>query len=763
MLPFSTNSLPTRARCRVVVAISILSHKYYDNRLLSIEGLLLKVMEDDKSREILAKLEELAQQPGFLRVLADIMVSDMFYPVAEAAEVDWRSRVSNQEATLLTGYMVKKPIMDTSITQEQIDGIATEVRKLLNDLHQIQSMKMFDALEPRDFTGLSQEEVAAKLNEAHSQGSSMVEPIFYGDSGAYDFQFIDRAPELYAEDKAWLETNFMDLETAGKYYWAAYNYILAKASIGEIDKDQALAPIDIMTFSKQQLLDAAKKFYPKDNDITDASADKFLKLFSTEPGGTTNEAFTAPGEYNVTNSHPLIKVADDHYFLPVNLNLAQAIYENPFYGMITDAAYINEVAKHRGDAVEDVTYNILKGTFGDKVYKRVKVNKGKNTLTDIDVMVIVGNKAIIFQCKGKKLTELSRRGDTEVLKRDFQNAIQKSYDEAVTIRSTLLGADPYKLIDEAGNEITLPNGLDEAYIMCVTADVYPAALHQTSQYLNRKNDDPYCLPISLFDLETTAEYLKRPFEFLFYIKQRLETIETLKAESEMAYLGYHLRKRLIMPEGYDRTLIAQDFGQLIDADYLHRKGRLPEPPEEHRLIRDEDNPLRARIISEVSSHPSPDITDIVMFLYGISDDFLDEIGGHMERIKQSVRATGKTNDMSAPIGERWGGLTYVCAPTYPELHRAMLKLSEINKHRFKSEQWLALGTVPGEERLVSYALYSNKPWEPSEAMDEVVRLHEQGGRTRKKKLAAAKVQQLRVKKSRAKKKAARKNKRKHKR
>ena len=206
-------------------------------------------MDDDKSREILDKLEELAQRPGFLRVLADIMVSDMFYPVAEAAEVDWRSRVSNQEATLLTGYMVKKPIMDTKITQKQVDSTAAEVRKLLNELHQIQSMKMFDALEPRDFSGLSQEEVSAKLKEAHSQGSSMVEPIFYGDSGAYDFQFIDSAPELYVEDKVWLENNFMALDTAGKYYWAAYNYILAKATIGEIDKDQALDPIDIMTFS----------------------------------------------------------------------------------------------------------------------------------------------------------------------------------------------------------------------------------------------------------------------------------------------------------------------------------------------------------------------------------------------------------------------------------------------------------------------------------------------------------------------------------
>lgn len=723
-------------------------------------GYIIEGMDDTESRGILTKLEDLAQQPGFLRVLADIMVSDMFFSAEEVAEVDWRSRISNQEATLIAGYMVKKPVFDDLVlTQEQINTTVAEVRNLLDDLHKIQSSKLFENLEPREFQGLTPDEIDIKLKTAHSQGSNMVEPIFYGDSGAYDFQFIDTAPELYAKDTIWLNANFMDLKTAGKYYWAAYDYILEKATVGELDESQAIAPIDIMAFSKCQLIDAAKKFYPGDNDINEISATRFLELFGAEPG-EDNQAFSTPGEYNIINSHPLIRVAEDYYFMPINLNLAEAIYLNPFYGMITDLAYKDKVAKHRGDAVEDITHDILSGTFGDKVYKRVKVNKGNKTLTDIDVMVVVGNKAIVFQCKGKKLTELSRRGDTETLKRDFENAIQKSYDEAATIRSTLLGDEEYKLMNEASEEIALPNGLDDVYIVCVTADVYPAALHQTSQYLTRTDDDPYCLPISLFDLATTAEYLKNPFEFLFYIKQRLDTIETLKAESEMAFLGYHLRKRLIMPQGMDRLLVAQDFGQLIDADFLHRKGRLPKPPEEHRLISDEDNPIRARIIKEVSSHPSPEITDIVMFLYGISDDSLNEIGEHMERIKQSVETTGRTSDISAPLGERWGGLTYVCAPTYSELRRAMLKLSEINKHRFKSEQWLALGTVPDEERLVSYALYSNKPWKPSEELDNIVRLHEQKGRERKKKFTATKIAQIKTKKTKSKRKMARTNRRK---
>ena len=56
--------------------------------------------------------------------------------------------------------MVKKPVLDdTSLTQKQIDASVIEVRKLLDELHNLQSLKMFENLEPREFQGLSPEEI----------------------------------------------------------------------------------------------------------------------------------------------------------------------------------------------------------------------------------------------------------------------------------------------------------------------------------------------------------------------------------------------------------------------------------------------------------------------------------------------------------------------------------------------------------------------------------------------------------------------------
>ena len=56
----------------------------------------------------------------------------------------------------------------------------------------------------------------------------------------------------------------------------------------------------------------------------------------------------------------------------------------------------------------------------------MQVKKDKETtVTDIDVLVIVGNKAIIVQVKSKRLTALSRIGNEEKIKKVILNVPSK--------------------------------------------------------------------------------------------------------------------------------------------------------------------------------------------------------------------------------------------------------------------------------------------------------------------------------------------------
>ena len=80
--------------------------------------------------------------------------------------------------------------------------------------------------------------------------------------------------------------------------------------------------------------------------------------------------------------------------------------------------------------------------------------------------------------------------------------------------------------------------------MVVTVENYPSLNHQAWLLLNKEEENPFPLTLTLFDLEVLVYYLKKPIDFLFYVNQRIELIDYFKAEEEIHYLGYHLRHKL---------------------------------------------------------------------------------------------------------------------------------------------------------------------------------------------------------------------------
>ncbi len=123
----------------------------------------------------------------------------------------------------------------------------------------------------------------------------------------------------------------------------------------------------------------------------------------------------------------------------------------------------------------------------------------------------VGNKAVIAQVKSKRLTELAKLGDQERLVEDCKLAVQEGYDQGVLCRRALLDRANRLFIN--GQEIHLSESIDDAYILCVTVDHYPAVTHQVDVYLVKQPSDPFPVALSIFDLDVLAFYLPDPFEF----------------------------------------------------------------------------------------------------------------------------------------------------------------------------------------------------------------------------------------------------------
>ena len=186
----------------------------------------------------------------------------------------------------------------------------------------------------------------------------------------------------------------------------------------------------------------------------------------------------------------MVKLGDGKYFLPLFSNLAEAIYESPFYWMMNDNAYTNTAFRHRGDATEIITHNLLYAVFTrGTTYRGVNVKHGAKDVTDIDVLAVSGNKAIIVQCKSKKLTVKARAGNPDSLKSDFLKAVQEPYQQGLAARDALLSANP-NLTRPDGQQIRLRWPIDEAYVVCVTGDHYPALLAQARAYLQIRGRRP---------------------------------------------------------------------------------------------------------------------------------------------------------------------------------------------------------------------------------------------------------------------------------
>jgi len=697
--------------------------------------------EPRSSEEILKALEDLASTPGYMHVLSEIASRDLFFDGREAATVNWRERITYQELSLMVGLALKSaPLSYDELPEDKIEEAIKVTRSALEELHMSYTAKYFETMSAiykadgglEAAQEMSDEEKDKRFRQIFGSGSSMVEATFYDDSGSYDFQYLEMAPRLYQFDSTWIAKTGLDFNKAKSIYEAIkrlsevmHHGHSHPELVDVIHKGGTLRAIDQFVFSKELLL---KTVAQKDATITVDDLEKFFYLFSAKPEDQYSD-FSGPGTLNIVNIKPLIEIADDAYFIPVNFNLAEAIYQSPAYWMRQDTAYLETAAKNRGMANEQITYEYFQGIFGNMAFKTIKVMKGKKTtLTDIDVMGVVGSVAIVAQNKGKRMTIDALKGNEEILKNDFKQAIQAAYNQGIQSREVLLGDEEYKFIDEDGNEIKLPQGIEEVYILCVTADVYPAALHQLDVYLEKEEHQPWPVHVSLFDLDMLALYLPDPYEFAFYLKQRSELHGKVRASGEMALLGYHLNRGLFKPDRADMIMIDQDYAQLIDADYMYRKGRVGKPPKKHALKSTWSNVRYDQLVGELKTNISdPKLTDIIFYLKTIPPHIIDGIIQVIDRTRLKAQKDGLPHNFSMPIYDEespWGGFSYATGHSLSELRSKLSYLVRVNKYKHKADRWLGIGALIGQPQLTNAVLFGWEPWERSEEMDELAKHHD---------------------------------------
>ena len=681
---------------------------------------------DRNGNGIFADLEQLAQESGFVYSFCLMVARCLWMSTDDVAEIDWTERPNQEELSLLLGLLVKHPIrLDVIPSEGTILEQAQRATELLQELH----LYLASPTLPNNAPGSdvadadSLTELMSTYEDWMTSGKGMVEPIFYGGQGAYSFQFLEMARKKYASDANWIQ----------QHKGTGIDAIVEIASKLESRTLERLQGIKRgITLSEEcKAILSAMTFCLDDLPTTDRqSFEHFIRAFSFTPGNI-NQEFKAITDYNAIHSRPVVPIGGGQFCIPIFPNLPKAIYDNPFYWMIDDEQYRDIALKNRGDATESITRDLLATVFGPGwVFKGVRVTKGKADITDIDVLAVSGNKAVIAQCKSKKLTIDARSGEGRALRADFTKAVQGAYDQAITARRALIDGS-YSLSDASGAVVSLPHRLDEVYILCLTGDYYPAVLTQARVYLKKQDADPHPILLSIFDLDLVSHYLSDRYDFLYYVRQRSTYALHFMADSELSLIGFHLKHKLFPEESYDMTGVDPGYGQLVDANFLASRGHWPHTEASDRLFHTWQNEAFDELVEDIklaaiqgSNQIPPE--NLLFFLFDLSGKGADDLIRSVEELKRQTLIDGQEHSVRVPLHRHKKGVTFVSFPTpthetqLQSMQKKLEGISLAHKYRSQADEWMILASFAGSPVRFDIFGYIRDPWQRDPEIDRWV-------------------------------------------
>ena len=616
--------------------------------------------------------------------------------------------------------MVKHPIaLSFPESEDKFRGQAVKMVDLLEELHA--AYLVSDKLSALGNI-VPQEELVKRHHELYEEwmtsGEGMVEPIFYGSEGAWSFQFLEMAEARYKNDSEWIES----------YLGTTLESIVEFAKQLEQMVDYQERWIGEEETFEQRISQLLAMFCFEADDIQCTSPEavsSFLSSFSVKPG-KANEKFLSIGDYNKVHSHPIIRLDDGKYYLPIFFYLARSIYESPYYWMTESPDYRVTARKNRGDATEQISFGLMRKAFGEKsVFRDVKIRKDGQDVTDIDVLALCGNKAVIVQAKSKKLTVKSRQGDAQSLQNDFKESVQSAYGQALLSRKALLD-DGYEFYDCQGSPISVAEGLDDAYVVCVSGEHYPVLNVHVARYLDKSESDPFPVAVSIFDLELLAHYLGDPFEFTYYIRQRVKYSNQIRSIYELSTLAFHLKCKLMPREEAEHIWVTDGFVQVVEAGYLVYKGKIPRTNPDNDLTCEWKTALFDEVLTAINKSGPPEVTDAIFFLYDLASESFDEwFGNAVQKALRMTPQDRKPSNITIPFPNHRKGISFVCysRPEHPAVaERDYMHLQGFalaRKYTAYADEWLAFGSFEGSPNLIDLVAYSKAPWRSDPEMEEL--------------------------------------------
>lgn len=662
---------------------------------------------------VFSDLVTLCTKPGYIHAIANFCFRDnVILYSGKMKEADMRkmfspSRLIRTEISTLLGLMIKGEVDWRLPSPKTVQEYMDETEQLLNELHQ--------CLSGEGWSGLTQESVASGF-DPFERGAAFREPIFYSGEAAYTFQYLDMAILKYAADTPWLQTNkgftikqVSDVAHAVEKVHADNFENMSREMLKQHPDEWTMLPL--FTFTAESIV--AK------TSLSIEVVELILSAFAL-PSNQRNKEFNALHDFNAITATPLIRLPSGEFLSLQSYSLAEAVYETPFYWMIGDKPYIPTLNKNRGDFTESFLADRLRLVFGEEhVHLNVNIFETKaKTISDMDVLVIWGNRVVIVQAKSKRLTLESRKGNDQVIRDDFKKAVQAAYDQSA-VCAKCLRDNRYQLLTPDGREVVLPQDIKEIYLICAISDHYPALSFQTRQFLQTETIEGVLTPLvmDVFAVDAMTEMLQSPLQFLSYLNRRTYYADQLMASQELTILGYHLTRNLWVQPDVNLMHLEDDFSAGLDIAMAVRRAGVQGAETPNGVLTRFEKTTVGKIVKEIESRPDPATIDLGFLLLAMSEQAVIEMSRAVDKIAAWSRTDGKLHDATFALKDDIG-ITFYC--TNEPHHLVAPRLTSyclLRKYRQKAEKWFGVCLDPSGPNVI-FGVSLIFPWKEDFILEE---------------------------------------------
>lgn len=528
------------------------------------------------------KLLNLAKHPLYPAAAIDIIVSDLLLLLPPRKNFE---RIVSFEATLLYFLISNNKTIDLSFNNnKELILLEESIRQLLSEFEH----SFMAPVIPSNHS--TKEEIIKSLQENTLSQPFLAASFLYSGDEAYPSQYPDLIRQRYKLDDQWFVKN-LNINVREMLQCMLY-LITHIPTLSETIQDSIQRLIICLQDIPEQLL---------------RPMNIFIKYFATDLGNI--EEFSLENILQFQNK-PIIKIDNHHLLLPPPIILMQAVCESPLYWMIKDKNYADKAWQHRGEVTVDMVFQWIRSVFGvQNVFKNVLIKRNRQDITDIDILVLFQNKAIVFQIKSKKATLKTKLGDQKQFITDFSKSIQSAYNQGILSIEAIQNEDCEFF--SGRKRIEIPSYINDYYIFCVTTEQFKTLNIRLKETLEI-NDSYSTVPVivlSTFDLQILALYLQDPYDFLYYLHRRKKLDEAIIFSEEInilvAFLDFGLRNIPV-----DRVHFSNDFLDSINAHFRP----WPTP----KLIRDSYKWKREdkeRIITLIKKWSYCSTNDLISYIY----------------------------------------------------------------------------------------------------------------------------------------------------